>query len=763
MGRSRVFWGRLRAGIPVLLALLLAAGGSVAQRAPLAHGASFSVNTTADLVDDHPGDGVCRTSAGTCSLRAAIMEADAEGLACGCRSVPISAINLQAGQTYALTVTTGKSAVLSSGGALNIAVPMRITGSNTIIRGGTGTGTWSDHIFLVDVSDVGGGTVEMTGLTIEGGQATNTAAEFIVGVAGGGIYLNSGGNVEETTHLSLSNCVVANNIAVLGGGIYAAEAQLTLDHSSVSGNRTVPDATAGGNFDSGGGIFVDFSSATIKNNSTVIANASDQDGGGIFVGSGSSSLTLSDSTVRDNAAGRNGGGLADDSSVTMTNSTVTDNIAGGTGGGVYVLGDSQLLPDATATLTANTISGNTATGDGGGLSNGGTLTLTGSTLSGNTASGQSGGGGLFNAGTMTLTNDTISGNTAGGGGGGIKDGNNATATLNNVTVASNKAANGGGTFKVAGISQVGSGTPGSITLQNSIVAANTASTNPDCSGIFNSQGHNLVGNKSGCILGDPGGHNPDGDLFNQDARLGPLQSQPGDAPGTPQTQALLGAQIFCAVLGSCTVLFPPSAAIDTGTFQGPGEFPFTCAVKDERLVTRPIDGNGDGTATCDMGAYEAPKGTSLGTFSLTPKDATAQVGKHLSYTFAWTVPSGGWRSLESLNLLLRDDDGTALWLRFHEVAGSASTLSLIDPKDLKEGPNFSFGSPNRLENDMATVYLATSSLDGPQGSATVTLSLDLGFKPKAAGRDFDVAVMAIDDSGKYEGLVTAGTLTVAPR
>jgi hypothetical protein len=443
----------------------------------------------------------------------------------------------------------------------------------------------------------------------------------------------------------------------------------------------------------------------------------------------------------------------------MTNSTVTDNIAGGTGGGIFVQGGSQAPFTGTATLTGSTISGNTATGDGGGLSNSGTLTLTGSTVSGNTASEQSGGGGLFNAGTMTLTNDTFSGNTAGGGGGGIKDGNNATATLNNVTVGANKAANGGGMFDVAGIDQVNSGVPGSVTLQNTIVGANTASSSPDCSGIFNSLGHNPIGNKSGCTLS---GLNVSGDLFNQDPRLGPLQSQPGDAPGTPQTQALLGAQIFCAVLGSCTVLFPPSAAIDTGTFQGPG-FPFTCAVKDERLVTRPIDGNGDGTPTCDMGAYEAPKGTSLGTFSLAPKDGTAEIGKHLTYTFAWTVPSGGWRSLESLNLFLRDKDGTALWLRFHEVAGSASTLSLIDPKDLKEGPSFSFGSPNRLEADVATVYLASSSLEGPQGSATVTLSLDLGFKPKAAGREFDVAVMAIDDGGRYEGLVSAGTLTVAPR
>lgn len=42
-----------------------------------ANAAEFSVNDTNDAVDANPGDGICATSSGGCSLRAAIQEANA--------------------------------------------------------------------------------------------------------------------------------------------------------------------------------------------------------------------------------------------------------------------------------------------------------------------------------------------------------------------------------------------------------------------------------------------------------------------------------------------------------------------------------------------------------------------------------------------------------------------------------------------------------------------------------------------------------------
>lgn len=44
-----------------------------------ARAATFTVDSTADAVDVNPGDGVCAAASGPCTLRAAIMEANAFG------------------------------------------------------------------------------------------------------------------------------------------------------------------------------------------------------------------------------------------------------------------------------------------------------------------------------------------------------------------------------------------------------------------------------------------------------------------------------------------------------------------------------------------------------------------------------------------------------------------------------------------------------------------------------------------------------------
>jgi CSLREA domain-containing protein len=680
-----------------------------------AGGLTFIVNTTTDAVDATPGDGKCLTTAGACSLRAALMEANAARFSSTTLS-PFT-INLPGGK-YELTVT-GLPEDEAAAGDLDIRVPMQIvnsSGGEVIIEGvGSSTAKWTERIFEINL-DVVSGEVQLTGLQIVGGVATSSTPAF-----GGGIYAHGAG----LKKLILTNGNVANNKAVLGGGIYngsnsssssdTSNSALSLVNSSVNGNQAIgtaiidtsiqcstdPGVTgtpSGGTVAAGGGIYVRTSAATRVDHSTLSNNASTHFGGGVEVLSPNAStggqLNLVDSTVSDNSSQL--------------------------GGGIFA---SQSL-----SLDSSTVSGNSSQGDAGGLIAGGQLC--GTSLQ------------------ATLTNSTVSGNTAVRNGGGIV--NNAKAMeLHNVTVAANTAgSSGGGIFNQNGGSTLG--------LANTIIGTNTLSSGSasDCAGHVSSEGFNLIGNSSGCTIGGT----TTGNIVNANPRLGPLQ----DNGGSTHTQALLGPAIFCPPLGGqCLPLLPPSPAIDAGNPATPSNTTAgACATEDQRGIGRPIDGNGDGTPRCDMGAYEAPAGTSLGTFALTLPDGTIPIGKHKTIAFSWTVPAGqGWRSLDSLQLMLRDDKGTALWLRFHEVTGGPGTFSLVNPADYSVGPEYAPGSPNQLTSEAAVVYLATSSVDGPPGQ-TVTLTLDVSFKPEAAGRAFDVLVMAVSDAVQAEGLVPAGRLMV---
>src|SRR5262249_10346062 len=147
------------------------------------------------------------------------------------------------------------------------------------------------------------------------------------------------------------------------------------------------------------------------------------------------------------------------------------------------------------------------------------------------------------------------------------------ATLTNVTVAGN----------TGGIDTAGISTEGSVVLRNSIVANNTRNTTvANCaggSGMFTSQGFNLVFPETGCGFPQPT------DKQSQDPKLGPLQDNGGGMP----TMALgIG-----------------SPAIDAGNNTvTPGSGGAACAATDQRGLAR-TDGNNDGAPRCDVGAFEA--------------------------------------------------------------------------------------------------------------------------------------------------------------
>jgi Right handed beta helix region/Chlamydia polymorphic membrane protein (Chlamydia_PMP) repeat len=294
----------------------------------------------------------------------------------------------------------------------------------------------------------------------------------------------------------------------------------------------------------------------------------DDDGGGIY---NNGSLTLSDCTFSNNI-GDWGGGLHNDNQLTVTNCTFSGNKSP-SGGGFH--------NDGTATIGRSTFSGNSAkSGKGGGIMNedGATLIVTDSTFANNIANSLDGGGIANVDSTLTVERSTFTGNTAVFGGAFKNDGNSASAQLINCTFSGNIATARGGAVDSGGGSALtvlnstfvknssGIENPSSTTTAvNNIIAK---STKVNCSGAFTGGSTNNLATDATCSPGFV-------QKTSAQLRLGALTGRPAYYP-----------------------LNVGSAAIDTGTNSD-------CPAIDERGLARPMDGDGDGTAICDVGSYEA--------------------------------------------------------------------------------------------------------------------------------------------------------------
>jgi CSLREA domain-containing protein len=272
--------------------------------------------------------------------------------------------------------------------------------------------------------------------------------------------------------------------------------------------------------------------------------------------------------------------------------------------GENVSSGGAILNQASTLILRNVnITGNHATERGGALSNeiqlspalGATIKIYQSLISANGATQD--GGGIYNEGNLEIYNSLISSNTAGQGGGGVDNNSQQgfKAKLTNTTVTKNIA---GSEEAGAGISTSGlldlincsihDNTGGAatvkglvvkvsaiVTFKNTIISGQTA--NQENCAILNpkgvvSNGHNLE-DKNSCHLNTVAGDQ--------------INAQPGFGALTT-----FGAtQLY--------VLPSGSPAIDAGSNAD-------CPLTDQRGVNyaRPADG-GTGTATCDIGAYEA--------------------------------------------------------------------------------------------------------------------------------------------------------------
>jgi predicted outer membrane repeat protein len=189
------------------------------------------------------------------------------------------------------------------------------------------------------------------------------------------------------------------------------------------------------------------------------------------------------------------------------------------------------------------------------------LTVLGSTFINNTATII--GGGINNAGgEARITNSTFSGNSAVNGAA-VQNASGWTVWLENCTVAQNNGGAGGSVNNGSGI----------IFVHNSIIANPTTGSNCPGTMTFANNGNNLDSGSSCGWVTDKGS------LSNTNPRLLPLNNYGGKT------------RVFALQAGS--------PAIDAVTYD-PSSYP----AQDQRGVNRPVDGNFNGVAAADIGAFE---------------------------------------------------------------------------------------------------------------------------------------------------------------
>ena len=418
-------------------------------------------------------------------------------------------------------------------------------------RGGcTHTGSWSTSTYDNDVIQLDHGTYEITlgRLELYGFLMPSINRSRSMGPLAGGF-----------------------DILIQGG----------IDGSTIDGNG-------------GSQVFI-LSSIAVSMESLLItggyANADNSSGGGIAIYN--SSLTMDTCGVYANSAVQNGigAGIANFGTLTMNDVLFMNNYiepaSGATnGGGGGALYNNEEVFATDVYFTGNHTGNNTGTGtsgEGGAIYNDylGTIHLNRVTVSNNwtgdaAANASGGGGGIYNGNEMTVYTSTISGNSTGdvgsgdhyaGSGAGIF--NDETITIRDTTIADNHCGSGSGS---GGCTGGGIQAFGVVTVGNSIFANNTATQGPDCIGSMISNDYLLLENST-CSLSGTTTHN----IIGQDPKLGPL----ADLGGVGWVHPLM--------LGS--------PAIDAG--------PNSCLSPDQRHLSRAKDGDGDGTVTCDIGAYEA--------------------------------------------------------------------------------------------------------------------------------------------------------------
>lgn len=338
------------------------------------------VDSTADAVDANPGDGRCATAGNACTLRAAVMEANALAAA---GTSTYNAIFVPPG-TYTLAIA-GRGEDAAATGDLDL------NGGNLTILGADATLDANGLDRYFDLGPLSPVNFSLEGVTIVRGNAVSTPPN--TGTSGPDI--GGGIRILKDSGLEVSRSVLRDNHAGARGGAIGMPATAS---TAVGANPNI---------------------VTALTHVTIEGNTAGVEAGALFNNRVAilRRVAILGNRVTGTAATDRGAGIANSGDLTVDESLVHGNtMASGNAGGIGNRGDFAANIFGTIRVTNSTVSENVA-GQGGGIGNGpgATAIVSNSTVSGNRA--VQAGGGMINAGTATVSSSTFSGNAAPAGGG----------------------------------------------------------------------------------------------------------------------------------------------------------------------------------------------------------------------------------------------------------------------------------------------------------------------------------------------------------